>query len=778
MNIIHTFSSVINKMFICILLIHIQFGLIACRSGKSEVKDNQDSSLVDLVNPLMGTASTYEFSHGNVYPAIARPWGMNFWTPQTGDMHNNWIYQYDAKKIQGFRHTHQPSPWMGDYGAFSVMPMTGKLKINGNERASGFSHLSEVSKPYFYKVELEDYHISAQLTSSERSAIIRFTFPASTESKIVLDAFDMGSEVHYYPSENKISGFVMNNNGGVPEGFKQYFVARLNKSPGGFGVWKESEIFQNITGINGKHVGAYLEYNTEENEIIEIRIGSSFISLEQAEKNLDDEIGQKSFEEVKLEGMHSWNSYLNRIRVEGGSEEDKRIFYSCFYRALLFPRIFYEFDKEGKMIHYSPYDGKVHAGPMFADNGFWDTFRAVFPFYTLLFPDKDALMMQWLVNAYEEGGWLPIWPSPGYRNVMIGAHSASLFADAMVKGITGFDSLKAFEAVLKDAFIKAPDYAPGRDGMEYYNKLGYCPYPEIGEATAKTLEYAYDDFCIRQMASILNKKEEENIFYKKSFNYKKVFDKSVMLMQGRKSDGSFLHSFSPLAWGGPFTEGNAWHYTWSVFHDPRGLIDLMGGEKEFTLMMDSVFNMPPVFDKGTYPVVIHEISEMVKGNMGQYAHGNQPVQHMIYLYNYAGQPWKSQYWLRQVMMRLYNSGPEGYCGDEDTGQMSAWYIFSAMGFYPVCPGVPEYVIGSPVFNKIRLCFESGREFTILAENNSEENCYIQTASLNDREFTRNWIFHSELTQGGVLNLNMGSSPEKQRGVNPGERPYSLSSESK
>jgi len=382
--------------------------------------------------------------------------------------------------------------------------------------------------------------------------------------------------------------------------------------------------------------------------------------------------------------------------------------------------------------------------------------------------------MQWLVNAYKEGGWLPIWPSPGYRRVMIGAHSASLFADAMVKGIRDFDMEEALKGVIKDAYVQAPAFAPGRDGMEEYNKLGYVPYPEYREASAKTLEYAYDDFCIRQMAHVLGKDSLAEVFGKRAVNYKNVYHEPSKLMRGRNKDGSFLTGFSPLAWGGPFTEGNAWHYTWSVFHDPEGLINPMGGRQNFIRMMDSVFNQPPDFEIGTYPYEIHEITEMVAAGMGQYAHGNQPIQHMIYLYNYAGQPWKTQYWVREVLEKLYHPVPEGYCGDEDNGQTSAWYVFSALGFYPVCPGIPQYVFGSPLFKKSTVHLPNGKILTIETVGDPARNRYIRGVKLNGEAYRKSWISHDDLARGGTLVFEMTDQPADPFDNDPESMPYSMS----
>ncbi len=760
----------------CIILFIVLF-LASCQSADEPGIDKKSlPDLVRHVNTRMGTASTFQFSHGNVYPGTGLPWGMNTWTPMTGEMGSGWIYQYHKDSINGFRQTHQPSPWMNDYGTFAVMPVAGQLKTSIAERASLFSHDTEVASPHYYKVYLEDYDLNAEIVPTERSAILRFTFPEGRERHVVLDAFNRGGSVTILPEEQKIKGISRFNSGGVPENFGNYFVMEFNQPFTGYGLWNEDgEINLETTVVtNDKIAGGYVSFPDGGEVVIEVRIASSFISHEQAEINLSREIGEMPLEEIKEKGFGIWNRKLNRILAEGPGEEKIKTFYSTFYRSLLFPRRFYEYDREGKMVHYSPYDGAIHEGIMYADNGFWDTFRAVFPFFTLMYPDENAKMMQWVVNAYQQGGWMPIWPSPGYRRVMIGAHSTSLFADAMVKGIRDFDMKKAFEGVLQDAMKESPDFAPGRDGVTYYNDLGFVPYPEVREATAKTLEYAYNDFCIRQMAKILGEDSIAGVYEQKSFNYRNVFDEQSLLMRGRRKDGSFIREISPLAWGGPFTEGNAWHYTWSVFHDPQGLINLMGGRDPFIRMMDSVFSQPPAFEIGTYPYEIHEISEMVAADMGQYAHGNQPIQHMIYLYNYAGQPWKTQYWVREVLDKLYAPVAEGYCGDEDNGQTSAWYIFSALGFYPVCPGVPQYVLGSPLFEKVTIKLPNGKSLVISAPGNSPENRYISNVLRDGQEYRKTWISHEELLKGGEIRFEMTPEPGKAFGDEPGSFPFSLS----
>jgi predicted alpha-1,2-mannosidase len=731
---------------------------------------------VELVNPLMGTDSEFRLSTGNTYPAIAMPWGMNFWTPQTRNMNNGWAYTYDDFKIQGIKQTHQPSPWINDYGAFSLMAVTGKLKFAGEERASWFSHKAEIVKPYYYSVYLADYDVTAEVTPTERTALFRFTFPSGDSSYILLDAFDKGSMVRIIPSERKVIGYCRNNHGGVPVNFRNYFVITFDKDLAYTHTWNGNVLNVNDLEEEGEHVGAVLGFKTSRGEKINVRVASSFISNEQALLNLENETGEKDFETICDEAKTEWNKQLNRIRVEGGTDDQMRTFYSCMYRTLLFPRKFFEINAKKEIVHYSPYNGEILPGYMFTDNGFWDTFRSLFPFLTLMYPDMNSQIMEGLANTYKESGWLPEWASPGHRDCMIGSNSASLIADSYLKGIRGYDIETLYKAILKNTDSVGPVSSVGRLGAKYYNELGYIPYNVgINENAARTLEYAYADFCISRLAESLGRPAAEiEKFRKRAMNYKNVFDPGRKLMRGRNLDGSFQSPFSPYKWGDAFTEGNSWHYTWSVFQDVEGLIDLMGGKNYFTAKLDSVFEVPPIFDYSYYGQVIHEIREMQIMNMGNYAHGNQPVQHMIYLYNYAGQPWKTQYHVRNVMDKLYNYLPDGYCGDEDNGQTSAWYVFSALGFYPVTPGTDEYVFGSPLFKKAVLEFENGKKLTIEAPENSKENVYVRDIKLNGKSVSRNYIRHSELQAGGILRFEMQDRPDKSRGTSDEAFPFSIS----
>lgn len=731
---------------------------------------------VDYVNTLVGTKSKHSLSTGNTYPAVALPWGMNFWSPQTGVMGDGWAYTYDSDKIRGFKQTHQPSPWINDYGQFSIMPVTGAVVFNQDERASWFSHKAEIATPYYYKVYLADHDVTAEFSPTERAAIFRFTFPESKDSYVVIDAFDNGSYIKVIPSENKIIGYTTKNSGGVPENFKNYFVLKFDKPFSYVATVKDGVIDTQNTEQTTNHAGGIIGFETVRGEHVNVKVASSFISFEQAELNLR-EIGNRTLEQVSQDAKEEWNKVLGRIEVKDNNIDKLRTFYSCLYRSVLFPRSFYEIDSKGDIVHYSPYNGKVLPGYMFTDTGFWDTFRCLFPFLNLMYPSMNLKIQEGLVNAYKESGFLPEWASPGHRGCMVGNNSASVVSDAWIKGLRGYDIETLWEAVKHGAVNVHPDVpSTGRLGYEYYNKLGYVPYNVgINENAARTLEYSYDDWCIYQLGLSLGKsKKELEPFAKRALNYRNLFDKEHKLMRGKNEDGKFQTPFNPLKWGDAFTEGNSWHYTWSVFHDPQGLIDLMGGKDAFNEMLDSVFILPPVFDDSYYGSVIHEIREMQIMNMGNYAHGNQPIQHMIYLYNYSAQPWKSQYWVREVMDRMYNANPDGYCGDEDNGQTSAWYVFSAMGFYPVCPGSNQYVLGSPLFRSTKLHLENGKTVTISAPENTHSSKYVQKLYIDGNEYNHNYVTHEQLQEGAMLEFKMSETPNKLRGIDIEDAPYSFS----
>ena len=719
----------------------------------------QAKDYVGYVSPLVGTQSSFELSTGNTYPATARPWGMNFWTPQTGKMGDGWQYVYTANKIRGFKQTHQPSPWINDYGQFSLMPVTGKPEFDEDKRASWFSHKGEVSHPYYYKVYLAEHDVVTELTPTERAVMFRFTFP-DNDSYVVVDAFDRGSFIRIIPEENKIIGYTTRNSGGVPDNFKNYFVIEFDKPfvyRATFSNDVEPKRKKDKVSLSLKrdvmeqtafHAGAVIGFKTGKGEVVHARVASSFISFGQAEANLR-ELGTDTFDALVQKGKDAWNRVLGKIEVEGGTDEQYRTFYSCLYRSLLFPRKFYEMDAEGRPIHYSPYNGKVLPGYLYTDTGFWDTFRCLFPLLNLMYPSVNREIQEGLINTYKESGFFPEWASPGHRGCMVGNNSASVLVDAYMKGVRVEDVESLYKGLLHGTENVHPQASStGRLGYEYYNRLGYIPYDvSINENAARTLEYAYDDWCIYRLAKELKRPQKEiSLFAKRALNYKNLFDSESKLMCGKNKDGKFQKPFSPLKWGDAFTEGNSWHYSWSVFHDPQGLIDLMGGKEMFVTMLDSVFAVPPVFDDSYYGQVIHEIREMTVMNMGNYAHGNQPIQHMIYLYDYAGQPWKAQY----------------------------WYVFSSLGFYPVCPGTDEYILGAPLFRKATLHFENGNDLVLSASENSEGNRYIDQMEVNGQSYTANFLKHGEMLKGGKIEFRMSAYPNLLRGTQESDLPYSFS----
>ena len=732
---------------------------------------------VDYVSTLVGTESKYTLSTGNTYPAIALPWGMNFWVPQTGKNGDGWTYTYAADKIRGFKQTHQPSPWINDYGAFSILPETGRPVWDENKRASWFSHKAETATPYYYRAYLADYDVVTEIAPTERAAAFRFTFPETDSAFVVVDAYHNGSYVRVVPGERKIVGYTTYNHGGVPANFRNYFVIVFDKPFTYTATVNKDVISRGVLETANAHAGAIIGFATRRGEVVNARVASSFISAEQAEANLR-EVGDRTLEQVRDAGRQRWNDVLGRIEVSDANLDHLRTFYSCLYRSVLFPRAFYEM-VDGRPMHYSPYNGKVLPGYMYTDTGFWDTFRSLFPLLNLVYPSVNQRIQQGLANAYRESGFLPEWASPGHRGCMVGNNSASVVADAFIKGVRTDDAETLWQAVVHGSQAVHPTVkSTGRLGYEYYNKLGYVPYDvKINENVARTLEYAYDDWCIYQLGKALGKPEKElRVFARRAMNYRNVFDPETRLMRGRLQNGKFQSPFNPLKWGDAFTEGNSWHYTWSVFHDPQGLIDLMGGNDSFNHMMDSVFILPPVFDDSYYGGVIHEIREMQIMNMGNYAHGNQPIQHMLYLYNYSGQPWKAQLRIRQVMDRFYTPNPDGYCGDEDNGQTSAWYVFSALGFYPVCPGSSQYVLGTPYFDQATLHLENGRSVGIRAKGNGDNAPYIQQMLVNGKPYTHNYVDHATLLQGAQIDYTLGDKPNYSRGTASDDAPYSFSRE--
>lgn len=751
-------------------------GFLCAGARPALCKGEAERDLVQYANTLQGTNSEFRMTHGNTFPATTLPFGMHTWTPQTGVNGDGWKYQFERDSIRAFQQAHQCSSWTRDYMVYSLMPVCGELRVDQYGRAAKFSHDNETARPNYYSVAFEN-GIKAEMSPVERGAHLRFSFPKGQNSYIVLDGYTGMSAVSIDPKGRRITGYVAN--GGVAhKGLRNWFVIEFDRPFVSYGTWDGAtgEIHEGRLADDGRMKGAYVEF--AKGSTVQIKTCSSYISPSQAELNLDTELGgYKSLDQTKYAAWKIWNDLFHRILVEDDNEENIKTFYSCFFRASIFSRSFFEYDAEGKPYYRSPNDNRIYSGYYYTDTGFWDTFRAQFPLTCILHPTMQGRYMNAMLDCYRQYGWLPSWSFPHEGGGMIGSHAISLFADAWAKGIRTFDPAEALEAYYHEATNDSPGGpASGRNGWKEYFTLGYIPYPDVRESTAKTLEYTYDDWCAYQLAKMTGNGYYENIFGRQIYNYRNVYNPQTGFMQGRHKDGSWTENFDPAEWGGPFTEGCAWHYLWSVFHDPAGLSGLLGGDEKFVQKLDSVFTVSGDFKVGTYGFAIHEMNEMKAAGMGQYAHGNQPIQHAIYLYNYVGAPWKAQQRVREVMTRLYNSTENGYPGDEDQGQTSSWYVLSALGLYSVCPGTDQYVIGSPLFRKVTITLEDGKKFTIEAEGNDADSVYIKSASLNGSGLDRNYITYSEITDGGTLKFIMSATPEKTRGISESSRPYSVSAE--
>lgn len=732
--------------------------------------------LVRYANSLQGTDSSFELSYGNTYPTVALPFGQHFWSAQTGVNGDGWKYCYADSLIRGFQQVHQCSPWMNDYAVFALFPETGTLTVDDSARGAAFRHSDETARPDGYKVRFLN-GITTEFSATERCAHFRFTYPSKGKAYLVLDGNMGNSEVIIDASARRITGWVDNIKFlNAPGTFRCHFIVQFDKEIVSFGTWNNEDdtVAANNRNASGKQVGAYVEFRPGSK--VQAKVTSSYISLEQAEVTLNRELGaDRKVEQTRTRAFETWNALFNRVKIETPDEDRLRTFYSCLFRANLFSRQFFEIDADGNPYYYSPYDGKIHQGYMYTDNGFWDTFRSQFPLDNILHPTMQGRYMNALLDAYDQCGWLPQWSAPGETGGMLGNHAISLLADAWAKDIRTFDPERALKAYAHEAMNKGPwAGANGRSGWKEYFTLGYLPCDEYGGATASTLEYAYDDFCGYTLAKMVGNEHYMDVFYRQMFNWRNMFDPEVGFMRGKDRYGNWREPFDPYEWGDPFVEANAWHYTWSVFQDVRGLIEMFGGEDKFTARLDEVFSAPSTVNPGSYGGMIHEMTEMVLAGMGQYAHGNQPIQHMPYLYNYAGQPWKTQAHVREICGKLYNGTEKGFPGDEDQGGMSSWYVLSSLGIYSVCPGTDEYVIGSPSFDKAEIVLENGNTFTIVAENNSDDNVYIQSATLNGKPYDKNYIRYSDISAGGTLVFIMGPEPAKDRGVSPESRPFSLS----
>ncbi len=719
-----------------------------------------DDDLTHWVDPLIGTRTSYELSGGNTYPATSRPSGMTSWSPQTFDYENALFYDYSADSLNGIRATHQASVWMSDYGDFSLMPVTGDPGFLPTQRASPFSHDNESSRPESYSVELPRYALRLEVAPTSRAAVIRVRSARSDTVTFIVDPHPPGTRIEILPSEARLQALTATHMGGTPDNFRSFLWAKFDRTPVDWGTWTDSTVHRRATQSEGEHSGAWVRFAGVRATPLIIRVGTSFIGARQAEHNLEREIGDASFDDVAAQGRGEWNELLGRAHVEGGPAERRTVFYSALYRSLLFPRSWHEIDPGGRVIHFSPYDGRVHAGPMVTDLGLWDAYRTHLPLYFLLFPDRGSTILQGLTNAYREGGWFPKWPSPGYRTGMPGTQAEMIFADAWAKHVRDFDAEIAYEGLRKNA-TEPGDSSRGRLGLAAYDRLGYVPGDLVEGSVSRTLEFAYGDFCVALMAEALGHEADAARFLLRAASWREVFDTSSGFVRGRNADGSWM-PLDPYAWGDPFVEGNAWHYTWAVPHDIAGLTEALGGRQALAARLDSFLRAPPTVHVGTYGRMIHEMNELVRAGTGQYAHGNQPCHHVLYLYSHTDSAWKTAPLVRAIGDHLYHAGPDGYPGDEDTGSLGSWYVFTALGLYPIQPGLPIYALGAPRFPRAELTFAEGKNLIVEAVGVEEPGAiYVRSVSLDGVRLLTPFIEHERLLQGGTLRFDMDTAPNLQ-----------------
>lgn len=759
------YKSIFQIMRTCYLLMM----LIACPLVCPAQQFNNKKQEVDFVNSYIGTTKS---SKGSLVPCVNPPFAMTTFTPQTGENYISRIsYLYEDSTIMGFLASHQPMMWMGDYGYVSVMPQVGKLKVNPQQRKLPFNHKDEVVSPFFYKVKLQvnkKQSIMAEMTATERCCIINFTYPQSEEAQLIIQALNIDdnpepewnpvlnskntrlntvvSYITYNQEKNEITGYNPDrhsmNLGPELKNFRGYFIIKMDKTPVSFGCWNDTVVYPSLEELAGrKRLGAYLTFNTKESETIRIKIGTSFVSVEQARENLEKEIPGWDFNEVKLQTRRKWQDELEKIKIEGVTDDQRSVFYTALYRCLLFPRQFSEYGK-----YYSAFDDSIHEGVMYNDFSLWDTFRALHPLLIFLQPERVNDMIKSLLQMYKEGGWLPMWPNPAETNIMIGTHADAVIADAYIKGIRDYDIELAYEAMRKNSFVP-PDCSKtgqrfydrqvwscfeGQAGQPFYHSLGYIPSDSIAESVSRTIEYGIDNYSTAQLAKSLGKMEDYKKLMSWSTNYKNLYNQNTGFLSPKLYKGEWDNNTDE-----GFTEGSPWTYLFGAMHDIEGTIELFGGNTVFAEKLDENF----------------------KEN--HYRHNNEPGHHYIYLYDYCQQPWKTQGLVRKHTTLHYKNKPDGINGNDDLGQMSAWYIFSVFGFYPVTPASGIYAIGAPQFPNITMNYTvNGKpcSLEIVANNLSDANKYIQQVTLDGEPLLSPFISHQQIISGKKLVFEMGPQP--------------------
>jgi len=774
-----------KRLFYSSLIFSVSFIITSCESSvAAEDEALIKEPLVDLaqfVDPMIGTAKM-----GHTYPGATVPFGSIQLSPDTDTIpyavdgkYNPDVYkycagyQYDDETIVGFSHTHFSGTGHSDLGDFLVMPTTGELKLNPGTATnpdsgyrSRFSHARETAEPGYYSVMLDDYKIKAEMTATTRVGMHQYTFPEAGRSNIILD---LVAGIYNYDDKN-VWTFVRVENDTLVTGYRQtngwartrkvYFAMSFSKPIANYGreqydeqvyrgFWRKFDQSKNFPEIAGEKIRMYFGFDTAKNEKIKIKLAISPVSTEGAVENMKQEIPHWDFEKVKEDARQLWNRELNKVIVESKNPDDKVNFYTAMYHAFLGPTVY--MDTDGK---YRGIDLNIHQAGDFVNYtsfSLWDTYRALHPLFNVLQQKRNVGMVKSMMAHYDKSvhSMLPVWSHYANENwCMIGYHSVSVIADAIVKGNADFDMEHALEAMVQTA--KTGYY----DGLQYYMDMGYVPEDKNGASVSKTLEYAYDDWAIAQAAQKLGRTDIYDEFMKRSENYKNVYDAASGFMRPRLNDGSFKKEFDALdTHGQGFIEGNAWNYSLYVPHDPASMIKLMGGKERFAQRLDSLFSMelPDKYFENT-----EDISR--EGIIGNYVHGNEPSHHVAYLYNWTDTPWKSQDKIRMILKDQYQTGPDGLGGNDDFGQMSAWYIFSSFGFYPVAPGSTEYALGSPALDEATINLENGKTFTIIAEDQSDTNVFVEKVELNGKALTRPFIDHSDLLKGGELRFYMSNKP--------------------
>jgi predicted alpha-1,2-mannosidase len=689
---------------------------------------------VSLVNLFQGSDSTSAFSRGNTLPIAARPFGMAHWTLQS---HANtpWMFQPSERRIQGLRSTHQLSPWLGDYGYATFLPFCGDIQPDATSRASSYRPEAAQLSPHSLRLNLLRYGIDVEAIPTERCALLVATFSKPEEPGWLIDIpGDLPPTWQPDATHHTLAFTSRENQGGVPKDFATYYVLQFSEA------WTSID----LKPLKDHSVG--MVQFSRETRTVEVRVGTSFISFEQAQRNINLELGTHSADFLRSDGEAVWNKHLGIVNVASGTVAQQKTFYSCLYRTLLFPRIWHEPDPAGAMQHRSPYNGKILPGVMYADHGYWDVYRAWYPLMTILFPERLGEILQAWVNAYKEGGWLPQFPCPGYRACMTGSLIDAVFGDAAAKNIGGFDLKTAYAGLKKHATEQGnPDAGYGRRGIKEYLQYGYAPADLVVQSAAETVDAAYGDFCIAQVAKALGYNADYEMFMRRSENWRHLFDKKTGFLRGKKIDGSWVEPFDPVTWGDPYVEGSAWQHRWDVPHDLKGLIEALGGDQKAVASLEEMLSMAPAFNVGVYGQEIHEMSEMAAVPFGQYAHSNQPVHHMLYIFAAAGRPDRTRYWTRKIMEELYT--PSTFAGDEDTGSMAAWFILSALGFYPLCPGKPEYTVGQSFFSDVTVQLPQGKTLRIEKTGSSGG---AGSVTFNGRPVVSSTLSHTTLMAGGHL----------------------------